>query len=198
MKRHVRAGFVVLLGFALGLPLVSTAFGQSGQSHDPSGASLLLQAAAQGDAVSLRRLLAEGVPATAADPERGFTALHNASAMGHVAFVDRLLGAGAHVDATDRNGVTALISAAYHGHTEVVQQLLAHGADANHRPQAGPTALAAALDAGSKPTLNALLAAGADPAQADAFGVTAYEVAARTRRQDLLAALPTPGAASHD
>ncbi len=150
----------------------------------------LLQAAAQGDAVSVRRWLGDGVPADAGDRRRGFTPLHNAAAMGHATIVQILIDAGASVDASDRNGVTPLVSAAYHGHVQVLALLLDHGADPNHRPQAGPNPLAAALYAGSRPALDILLAAGADPSRADFAGRSAYDVAAGMKRPTLLAALP--------
>lgn len=190
MRRCIQGCVSVLAGLMFCLCAVAQHAGAGSSARVASGEELLLQAAAQGDAVSARRLLAEGVAASTQDAQRGFSALHNAAAMGHVAIVELLMAAGAPVDAQDRNGVTALISAAYHGHASVLTQLLAHGADVHHRPQAGPMALAAALYAGSVPALQVLLAAGADPALPDAFGVNAYEVAERMGRPELSAALP--------
>ena len=55
------------------------------------------------------------------------TALHYASANGHVAIVDKLLERGAEKDAANESGNTALHWAAQNGHTEVVLRLLNAG-----------------------------------------------------------------------
>ncbi len=60
-------------------------------------------------------------------------ALVAAAARGDRAEVERLLAAGAHVDARDARGRTAVMAAAYGHHTDTVAVLVAAGADANLR-----------------------------------------------------------------
>ncbi|HEY4638126.1 MAG TPA: ankyrin repeat domain-containing protein, partial [Burkholderiales bacterium] len=53
--------------------------------------------------------------------------LHDAARRGDLAAVERLLAAGAQVDATDGGGATPLYLAAGEGHAAVVARLLAAG-----------------------------------------------------------------------
>ncbi len=75
---------------------------------------------------------------------------HVASFKGHCQEVERLLAAGADVNAKSSIGSTALLYAADAGHYSVVKVLIAAGADVNARNNRGWTALSrAALSAGS-------------------------------------------------
>ncbi|KAJ9469308.1 Ankyrin-like protein [Diplonema papillatum] len=80
-----------------------------------SGATGLILASSLGHAGVVKRLLAAGARADAAD-NSGCTALAGASENGHEAVVEELLGAGAYVDAADRHGATALMAASGNGH----------------------------------------------------------------------------------
>lgn len=71
--------------------------------------------------------------------------LHYAAYMGHERIVQRLLAAGARVDARADNGATALMLAARGGYLAIVEQLLAAGADITLRSDRGLTPLGWAL-----------------------------------------------------
>jgi len=148
----------------------------------------LVQFAAQGDRTVVDLLLAAGASVNGADTLRRSTALHNASAQGHVQLAASLLERGGAVDARDWHGNTPLIEAAYAGHLAVVQLLLAHGAVVDTVSDEGVTALTAAIYAGSPSMVAYLLARGANasmPAQTDALPLQV----ARRRGQAALAAL---------
>ncbi|NUM56065.1 MAG: ankyrin repeat domain-containing protein [Candidatus Hydrogenedentes bacterium] len=67
------------------------------------------------------------------------TALHAASAGGHLEEVTRLLAAGADPNARDSGGMTPLHYAAQNGHNGTAQTLMQHGADSTIRDLAGKT-----------------------------------------------------------
>jgi ankyrin repeat protein len=97
-------------------------------------------------------------------PNENAPALHLAAAAGSLADVEKLLAAGAYVNATDpENGWTALHYAAYSGSAEVVNCLLAHKASINlGSGKARVTALVIAALRGNNEVLRALIAGGAD------------------------------------
>ncbi|KAI0902694.1 hypothetical protein F4823DRAFT_639048, partial [Ustulina deusta] len=92
--------------------------------------------------------------------------LETATENGHLEVVERLLAAGADVNAfpTGAFGRTALQAAAENGHLEVVERLLSAGADVNAFPanKFGVTALQAAAENGHLEVIERLLSAGAD------------------------------------
>jgi cytochrome c len=93
--------------------------------------------------------------------------LHDAARRGDLAAVERLLAAGAQVDATDGGGATPLYLAAGEGHAAVVARLLAAGGDPR-RPASGPfgstgTPIHAAVRYGHLDVVRVLLKAGVDP-----------------------------------
>lgn len=65
--------------------------------------------------------------------------MHLAAARGHTEIVDRLLAAGADVNAKDQDGYTALHFGAMYNHTAVVKQLLAAGAAPDEQDRDGDT-----------------------------------------------------------
>ncbi|KAK3373896.1 hypothetical protein B0T24DRAFT_529350, partial [Lasiosphaeria ovina] len=93
-------------------------------------------------------------------------ALQPASEGGHLAVVERLLVAGADVNAGPArySGRTALQAASEGGHLAVVERLLVAGADVNAGPASldGRTALQAASKGGHLAVVERLLVAGAD------------------------------------
>ena len=100
--------------------------------------------------------------------------LREASEVGHVALVRRVLAEGADVDAENGNGITALQWAAVGDDCEeVVRVLLEAGAAPNNRDQLGLTALHGTT---SVPIARLLLAAGADPSLRDNTGRTALDM----------------------
>jgi ankyrin repeat protein len=85
--------------------------------------------------------------AQATDEREGTTALHRAAYGGHVAAVEALLAAGAHLEATSRrNGATPLHLAARASRAEVVVRLLNAGAALGHRNKRGESPLSVATD----------------------------------------------------
>jgi len=146
----------------------------------------LTQYAAQGDLVTVNLLIDAGLRVNSADPIRKATALHNASAQGHLRIVARLLELGADIDARDWHGVTPLIAAVYAGHTSIVQALLQKGADVNVVPEKAPTALIAAIQTGKLALVDMLLAANAKPAMPDGVGQTPLSAAKLATRHDIV------------
>jgi ankyrin repeat protein len=85
-----------------------------------------------------------------------------AARTGDVEAIDRLIAAGADVNARDRYGQTALMLAAVRGHTAVVERLVAGGADLNHTAKYRLSALMLAAINAHTAVARALVAAGAD------------------------------------
>ena len=105
------------------------------------------------------RVLAELDAVVAADPS---TPLILAALYGSLPEVNRLLAAGANVNAAAHDGSTPLMHAAYGGHLAVVSRLLQAGAGANASSVDHMTALLMAAMNGHVRVLEALLAAGAE------------------------------------
>ena len=106
---------------------------------------------------------------------------------GNVAEVNRLLAAGADVNATDWD--TALSKAAQQGNAEIALILLKAGADPNARVEAGTLPLLAASLRGDVEMVRMLLVAGADTAGTDEEGITALMWAAMHGHADVVKAL---------
>src|SRR4029453_18323004 len=125
----------------------------------------LADAAAAGDADTVRRLLAEDPSLARGYTEEGWTALHLA-ATPEIAGV--LIDAGADVNSRNRHrfagpGNSPVSAAVYQRRDEVVQLLLAHGADVNQGDNAGFTPLHLATANGYIESARTLLEAGANP-----------------------------------
>lgn len=80
-------------------------------------------------------------PATAVEPVKQRSELHQHSSDGYLSGVREQLAANADVNGRDESGRTPLHWPAYHGHLEVVQLLLENGADINARDNGGRTPL---------------------------------------------------------
>jgi uncharacterized protein len=157
----------------------------------------LLAACEKGDALEVRRLLADGVSPNAARAS-GATALSYAVAGRHTEVVRLLLEAKADPNRTSF-GLAPLFFASEKGDVKTVELLLKHGADVNARLEAvdeemkvrnGDTALIASAAPGiSSATARVLIKAGADVnARAD-NGKTAVMQAVASENLDVLKAL---------
>jgi ankyrin repeat protein len=103
----------------------------------------LMRAAAAGDELRVRELLAASAPLFCVDGSR-WTALHHASWQGSAQVVAALLeadAAGLTVDAQDSSGNTALVRASEKGHEDAVRLLLARSARQELQGNGGWTAL---------------------------------------------------------
>ena len=88
--------------------------------------------------------------------------LHKAATAGDVAKLNRLIKAGADVNAVNEDGWTPLHSAVYGGHTDAVIALIKAGADINAVNEIGWTPLHNAAYSGHTDAIIALIKAGAD------------------------------------
>ena len=89
-----------------------------------------------------------------------YTSLHEASEIGHVAKVKRLLAEGENVNARDGEEQTPLHYASSKGHEGVVKVLLAEGASVNAKSKTGATPLHLAIWRGHPAVIKILVAAG--------------------------------------
>jgi uncharacterized protein len=92
----------------------------------------------------------------------GTTPLHRAAQLNDLGTADRLVRAGANVNAANRYGVTPLSLACVNGNAPMIELLLKAGADANSTLPEGETALMTAANTGNVAALKALLAHGAN------------------------------------
>ncbi len=98
-----------------------------------AGDSALMLAALRGHAKVVDVLLAGGAPVN----HEGWTPLHYAAFEGQVDILEKLIAAGAALDAVAPNQSDALMLAARNGHIEVVRRLLARGVALDRRNEAG-------------------------------------------------------------
>jgi tetratricopeptide (TPR) repeat protein len=95
------------------------------------GEQALMLAAFKNRSAAVQWLLDHGAKVNRGNPatERSWTALHYAAFAGNAPLVERLLAAGANVNARSTNGSTVVMMAAREGHAAVAQQLMAAGAN---------------------------------------------------------------------
>ncbi|GAB1232014.1 hypothetical protein UT4_04800 [Ferrigenium sp. UT4] len=137
----------------------------------------LIKAVRTGDTEAVRRLLAGGADANAADAE-GATALMHAAYRGDIGMVQLLLAAGADVNATDPAGWTALMKSCYNGEldrgfADVAQVLIDAGANIEAPIGYGVRPLMLASGYGETAVVETLLKAGADVLAKNEGGFTA-------------------------
>ena len=132
-----------------------------------------------------------------ADPDiqnkAGNTALIEASRIGNVEIVRRLLRAGAPVNAQNKDGLTALIMAVGNNRPDVVSDLISAKAGLDIRDKLGNTALTVASRYSVK-SANRLLTAGANINAPNNAGDTPLAIALRYNHDDLVDALFNMGA----
>lgn len=118
-------------------------------------ASKALDAAADRDGATVRRLVEEGV-----DPNTfrgwGRTLLHYAAGEGDRETAELLLGRGADVNARDAAGETPLHAAARRNRAEMIRLLASKGADADATSRGGYTALDCARASGHQESILAI------------------------------------------
>jgi len=121
----------------------------------------LCDAAKRGDVAGISLALLAGANVTLNEGTEWYTPLQWAAMYGHVAAMEALLAAGAHVDGVDSSGLTPLMYAAVYARAAAVAVLLAAGADVHRVSSDGHTALHLACRAGTFRCAHALLEAGA-------------------------------------
>jgi ankyrin repeat protein len=162
----------------------------------PSSKSpIVADAAMQGDAAAVRRLVQQGASVDAAQGD-GMTALHWAAEHGDSAMAGALLRARANVHATTRIGsYTPLHIAAKGGRGAIVTALLKAGSDAKAPTASGATPLHFAAASGDPVSVQALLAKGVDVnAKENEFEQTPLVFAASVGRPEAIRLLLKAGA----
>eukprot|EP00050_Salpingoeca_kvevrii_P004007 m.240152 g.240152 ORF g.240152 m.240152 type:complete len:208 (-) comp10925_c0_seq5:246-869(-) len=138
----------------------------------------LIEAAQEGRAAEVARLLQDGANVNCRDFLDGETPLHWASVAGHESVAELLLAHGADVHSTNTTGYTSLHRAASKGRLGVVRLLIAHGAQVDCKTDWGSTALHLAADRGHASTAELLLAHGANINSNDQGGANPSHFAA--------------------
>ena len=157
----------------------------------------LIQAVKNGDAATVRALLARGADVDARWGD-GATALHWAAHLNDLEAANLLIRAGADVDATNDLGVTPLWVATTAGSAAMVARLLEARGDPDIAPDTGGTPLMIAARQGNVAAVRSLLAHGADvDAKEGAQGQTALMWAAARRQPGVVQVLLEAGAGLH-
>jgi uncharacterized protein len=112
---------------------------------DAYGRSPLHYAAAEGNSLTLERLLGEGADPNSQDDD-GWTPAHFAAQSNSAACLELLLRAGANLALTDTHGNTVLFRAVFasRGSGEIIRMLRAAGADAYAQNSSGISPLSLA------------------------------------------------------
>ncbi len=153
----------------------------------------LIDAAKQGDVVTLRALIGKKVDVNVAEAD-GATALHWASYHDDIESVTRLMQAGANVNVANDLGVTPLWNASLNGSAPMVRKLLEAQANPNAALLMGETPLMVAARSGYEEVVAMLLAKGAQANARGPRGQTALMWAAAQKHADVVKALLANGA----
>ena len=129
-----------------------------------------------GDAATLARLLALGVPANLRN-EKGDTLLMLACYHGHLDAARVLLEHGADTEIWNDNGQLPLAAAVFKDYREIAELLLAKGARVDGAAPDGRTALMMAAMFNRTAMLELMLAHGGDPHARNAKGLSAKDLA---------------------
>jgi ankyrin repeat protein len=148
----------------------------------------IFAASAVGNTDALEQALATNPAAVSSVAYDGWTPLHLAAFFGRTPAADRLLAAGADINAVSSNSLhnTPLHAAVAGGHVEVALRLIERGADVNSSDAGGHTPLHIAAEAGYVPIVEALLARGANPHVVDAEDRTPLARAAARNHHDVV------------
>lgn len=129
---------------ALALAFAGAAPGQAQDDGEPASGPDLFEPIRARDAAAFAAALAAGADVDARlGGGRGPTPLMWAASAGRADFVDRLLEAGAQIDAVDQTGDSAINYAAFRGRPDAVAALLAAGADTTIRGHGNAAEIAA-------------------------------------------------------
>ncbi len=173
-------------------PLMTALYNKQQKAADwlvQSGAPLdIFAAAAVGDIATIERLLQPPAAGLNAYSYDGWTPLHLAAFFGQRAAVERLMAAGADINAVSRNALrnTPLHAAVAGGHVEVSLLLINAAADVNVADAGGHTAFHIAAEAGYVPVARALFERGADAHAVDAEDRTPLSRAAAKGHTDIV------------
>jgi ankyrin repeat protein len=168
----------------------------------PAGGGQLLDAAREGNAPAVARLLAAGADPNASVTERlldggeviQFTALGMAAGHGRLEAAQLLLDAGAEPSLAGGDGFTPLMTAAEAGYSEMVRLLLDAGADPSLVGGDGGTPLVQAAVNGQPEVLRLLLARGSAVDAVDPLdGWTAFHSACFHNQPECVEALAQAG-----
>ncbi len=155
--------------------------GMDVNSVDRAGNTLLIQAV-QRDVPRLVDYLMQRRARINTRNRNGETALSIAAYIGNLAYVQRLVEAGAEVNFY---GWPPLSYAAYNGHLAIVDYLLKHGAEINAKTENGSTALFFAARFGHIEVIKLLLKNRADATIANENGDTAVDWALKSGNTDI-------------
>ncbi|EER99842.1 hypothetical protein BDA96_02G423700 [Sorghum bicolor] len=128
----------------------------------------LIDAARYDDLEDVVAMFSAGISLDSTDSQ-GRTALHMASANGHLAVVEYLIQNGANVNATNLEKNTPLHWACLNGHIEVIKALISAGASVSALNSHEKTPMDEAVSKGKMDVIDAI---GAAVAQAELDGVT--------------------------
>jgi ankyrin repeat protein len=177
-------------GLALSILLIVTSSVASAASRDRR----LIDAVKDGDAPTVRQLLASKVDVSATQPD-GANALHWAAERDRVDIADALLKAGARANTENDYGVTPLALAAANGSVAMIDRLIAGGANPLVALPTGETVLMTAVHTGRLDAVGALIAHGADvDAKESVKGQTALMWSIWQGHDDVTRALVEAGA----
>ncbi len=159
----------------------------------------LIEAAKQGDATQVTRLLKRGADVNSRERNgqlalMGYSALMWAASKGHLEVAEHLLANGAAVNAGDSKNRSALMMAAAGGHLDLVALLVEAGADIHARSKYDDTALLTAAGGGHNEVVEWLLTMGAEVNAANDLAETALMAAALRGHTQTVARLLAAGA----
>ena len=126
--------------------------------------------------------------------ERLLNALITPAENNDVAETQRLIAAGADVNAKGHDGKTALMYAAQNNAADVAKALIAAGADVNAKDIGNETALIWAAGNNATDAAKVLIEAGADVNAKDEFNNTALMIAEEANSKDVIELLKAAGA----
>ena len=157
----------------------------------------LVEAARTGDRALVAQVLQRDPASVAQVGPDGSTALHWAVDRDDVEMVDRLIAAGADVNALNRYGFPPIAFAAVNGSATALSRLITAGADPKAPFPGGETLLMTAARTGNPDGIEVLLDAGADVNATDDAGQSALMWAAAANNPGAVAALVARGANLH-